>query len=351
MSNAEPIGGLAHKPDRGGRSRKLLTYATGLALVLLAVVWIVVLHRGEFVDAIGRASEAPPLLLASLLVLPVLNWFIVSMSFWVLTVRFGRVDAPEMGALIGSAWLLNYLPMRPGLVGRIAYHKKVNDIRVRDSVRVLIESMSLTFAAIACLIIAAIVVRFTGVESAATIVVGGIGLLTIVGAVVFASAGSVWWRFCAAFALRIADMLIWSARYAVVFAVVGHPIEFGQAVAIAAVSQIAIAVPISGNGLGLREWMVALTAGALPAWYVGESGFGASEAAVGMTADLINRAAELVVAGVIGSVSIAALTRRTAAHASDCDAAEERLPANQPPHEPAQQHEPGQTGDDQPGEP
>jgi len=288
-----------------------LTYAVGLALVALALIWMGVRHRGEFVEALGRASEAPPILIASLFVLPALNWLAVSMSFWILTVRFGRVDGTEMGALIGSAWLLNYLPLRPGLIGRIAYHKKVNQIRVRDSVRVLIESVSLTFGAIACLIFAAIVVRMTGAESAAAIVIASIGLLTIVGAAVFASVGSVWWRFCAAFALRIADMLIWSARYAAAFAIVGHPIEFGQAVAIAAVSQIAIAVPISGNGLGLREWMVALTAGAL-AWQTGDAGFDSNEAAFGMTADLINRAAELVVAGVIGSVSIAALTRRAA---------------------------------------
>ena len=313
IDRAHGLGRLAP----AGRTRQILSYAVGLALVALALGWIAVFHRAEFGEAIGRVSGASPLALVALVVLPALNWLVVSLSFWTLTVRFGRVDLPEMSALIGSAWLLNYLPMRPGLIGRLAYHKRYNGIRVRDSVRVLAESVSLTFVAIAVLFVAAVAARVSGREAAAAVVVVAGGALTLVASIALACAGSPWWRFGAAFALRLADMLIWAARYAVVFALVGRSVDFGQAVAIAAISQIAIAVPFSGNGLGLREWAVALTAGALPVWYVGESGFGASDAAVGLAADLINRAAEIVVAGVVGAVSIGALSRRTGSATSE----------------------------------
>ena len=66
-----------------------------------------------------------------------------------------------------------------------------------------------------------------------------------------------------------------------------------------------MSVPLVGNGLGLREWAVALMRSSLPAWY----GAGAASAA-GLTADLLNRTAELGVAIPVGLVCAAFVTRR-----------------------------------------
>ena len=110
---------------------------------------------------------------------------------------------------------------------------------------------------------------------------------------------------CAAMGLRVADLIVWTLRYWVVFAIADSPVSMAQAAAVAAVSQVAMSVPLVGNGLGLREWAVGLLRASLPAWY----GVAAASSA-GLTADLVNRAAELLVAVPVGLLCAAAVTRR-----------------------------------------
>jgi hypothetical protein len=98
---------------------------------------------------------------------------------------------------------------------------------------------------------------------------------------------------------------VWTLRYWVVFAIADSPVTMAQAAAVAAVSQVAMSVPLVGNGLGLREWAVGLLRASLPAWY----GVAAASSA-GLTADLVNRAAELLVAVPVGLLCAAAVTRR-----------------------------------------
>jgi hypothetical protein len=57
-------------------------------------------------------------------------------------------------------------------------------------------------------------------------------------------------------------------------------------------------VPIVGNGLGLREWAVGLAAPLLTPYVLG----------LGLAADLVNRATELVVILVLGLGGMAWLT-------------------------------------------
>ena len=66
------------------------------------------------------------------------------------------------------------------------------------------------------------------------------------------------------------------------------------------IADIALLVPFVGNGLGVREWAVGLTASRQVA------------AAVGLTADLVNRAAELIVAIPLGLAAWVWLTRTLA---------------------------------------
>src|SRR5690606_6920191 len=159
----------------------------------------------------------------------------------------------EMHALIASAWLLNYLPLRPGLVGRIGYHRAVNGIPVKHSVRVLAESVVLGGLAIAVLLAVALAARGLA-PLPALLLAAAPAALALAAALPLARAGPLAWRFAAAWGLKYADMLAWAARYAVVFALLGAPIDAPSAVLIAAVSQLALLVPFTGNGLGLREW-------------------------------------------------------------------------------------------------
>ena len=72
-------------------------------------------------------------------------------------------------------------------------------------------------------------------------------------------------------------------------------------------AQAAALVPFLGNGLGLTEWAVGLTAAALPSWMAGGVG---PEQSVGLLAALVNRAAEVAVALPVGLVSAWWLSRR-----------------------------------------
>ncbi len=63
------------------------------------------------------------------------NLLLTGLLFTVLISRYGNVGRVEMQALIATATLLNFLPLRPGLFGRIAYHRTFNAIPAAASVK------------------------------------------------------------------------------------------------------------------------------------------------------------------------------------------------------------------------
>ena len=140
--NPRPPGNPAPRRWRG-----VIMFTLGTALVVAAVVAVARQGAG-LTGVVDALRTSPSWLVALLLALPFLNWLCSAASFHVLTNRYGKVGAVEMGAVIGSAWLLNYLPMRPGLVGRVAYHKKVNNIPIGASVQVLALSIGLSGATV-----------------------------------------------------------------------------------------------------------------------------------------------------------------------------------------------------------
>ncbi|MCA9299560.1 MAG: hypothetical protein KDA28_10865, partial [Phycisphaerales bacterium] len=101
-------------------TRRLIAFAIGLLLIIAALV-AVATQRHALRAALDSLGSAPWWMVVLLIVLPLGNLVTVSTSFAVLTNRYGRVGWTEMLALIASAWLLNYLPMRAGMVGRFAY--------------------------------------------------------------------------------------------------------------------------------------------------------------------------------------------------------------------------------------
>lgn len=286
------------------RLRPILGFTIGAALLAAAIT--AVLTQGHAARAALDAARGAPLwLYAAALALPLVNWLIISLSFWVLMRRHGPVRAREMAALIGAAWLLNYLPLRPGMVGRVAYHKSVNRIAIADSVRVMIVGMAAGAAATLCLLAAAAILG-----PGAPLPLWAAALAAPLALAGLAAAGPLRSRpwLPANFALRYADVLVWAARYWVVFALVGAPIDLAGAAAVAAVCQLALVIPLVGNGMGIREWAVGLVAAALPAGF-------ASGAALttGVTADLANRAAELLIALPVGLLCASYLARGSAA--------------------------------------
>lgn len=289
-------------PGSNRKKRRIVGFGVGI-LLFAAAVAAVVTSRASLAHAID-SLEHPNLLLVAL-ALPLLNWHLISVSFWVLTRRYGHVGLGEMHALIGSAWLLNYLPLRPGMFGRIAYHKRVNRIGVRDSVRVLATSVALTVASNAMICVIAWVMLDAS-QAAGWVIVALPGVFFCLAGLVLAgqaeSAFSMAPGLAIAMGVRYFDILVWVARYAVVFRLIGYPVTLAEATLITAVSQAALLVPLVGNGLGVREWGIGF---AVPVMA------GQSPRALGLAADLLNRAAEVLVALPVGLIAAALLYRRT----------------------------------------
>jgi hypothetical protein len=294
--------------SRRQRLRHLIGFLVGLAL-FSAAIWAIAHGGADVRTAIDAARHAPWWLVAAVLLFPALNWLLVSLSFHVLHTRYAPVGRVEMSALIASAWLLNYLPLKPGMFGRLAYHKKVNGIRFADSARVLLVNVMLTGASIGALVAIAVLVRLSGATFGW--VWGWVWCVPLpaalgVAAIVLRArsrergGGAGWpWRLCVSGLLRFLDMMVWVGRYSASFALIGSPLDFESALVVAAVSQVALLVPLAGNGLGLREW-----------------GVRAATEPVGLLADVVNRAAELAVSVPLGLAGSAYAARRLARHRS-----------------------------------
>lgn len=286
------------------RKRRLVGSVVGLLLLVAAVV-AVLSNRGSVSAALDAMEHAPAWLVVLAFALPLSNWVLISISFWVLTRRYGRVGLGEMHGLIASAWLLNYLPLRPGMFGRLAYHKRVNGIALRDSVRVLATSVALTIISNAG-ICAVAWAAYRAAPAVGWVIVAAPGLLIGAAGLMLARREGSAFAFrpglAIALCVRYFDILAWVARYAVVFALIGHPLSLVQATLITAVSQAALLIPFVGNGLGVREWGIGLALPVLSA---------DAPRALGLAADLVNRAAELLVAIPVGLCGSAWLYHRT----------------------------------------
>ncbi len=278
---------------------------------LLAAAGYAVMSSAETRAAIGDSlAHGAWWLIVLACILPALNWILTSATFWALTGRFGRVGFADMAWAIGAAWVFNYLPLRPGMLGRFAYHKLVHDVRIRDSARVVIEAMLASAVGGAAMLGIALALP---VGMATAVYVGVLAAPLVMGALVSAT----WWRrgsrgrVAMAITLRYAEMLVWMARYLIAFSLVGTSIDIRTAAIVTVVSQLAITIPISGNGLGVREWGVGLTTAALFAAGAIDAPDAAGATTLGLAADLVLRGTELIPALVIGGLSSAMIFRNT----------------------------------------
>ncbi|MGQ0629397.1 MAG: hypothetical protein ACT4PL_15025 [Phycisphaerales bacterium] len=286
----------APTPPPSGRAaalRRWGLYALALALLVAAVYAVRGSITADLGAAVARLSVADALVLG---LFPLGNWLLTGLMFHVLTRHFGQVGRGEMMALIGASWLLNYLPLQPGLIGRVAYHRAVNGIPVRSSLMVILAAFGCTFGAAgmmvgAVLAAGAFAAQVVTMLSVPPVLLGGAAVVCWI----LAPRGAAW-RLLTAGLLRFLDMSLAAARYSVVFAALGATLPEGGAAKVAAAAQVAMLPPLP---FGLREWTVhAVGSGLL--------GTGAP----GLTADLANRALELAVALPVGLVSSAWLYRR-----------------------------------------
>jgi hypothetical protein len=265
-----------------------IAYALGVALVALAVwaVW----RQGDALAAVLAAVRAAPGWMAPALAgLTILNWLLSAGVFWVLTRRRAPITGTEMLALTAASWLLNFLPARAGLVGRLAYQRRVHGISLRNGAMVVVWSMAATALAALAALLAAIALG--PLAAGATLAALGAGLL----AAGWARAGNSFTHaFAAAAGLRTLEMIVWCGRYLLVFAMVGHAVPLDRAALYAAAAQAAGLVPVP---MGVREWTIGLLA---------------TTPAIGLSADLLNRGAEVAVAAAAGGWGLWWLSRAVA---------------------------------------
>lgn len=263
----------------------------GLGLFAAAVVFI--LSAGdELEEAMASLRRPSPLLLSLLGLCVVGNLVLTATLFRLLLSRWGRVRFKEMHAIIAATTLLNYLPMRPGLYGRIAYHKHVHGIPIVRAAQTVIESLVLGAVVAGWFFLAIALDRFAGVSLWVT------GTLPV--PVLAAGAIKRSWRLWALAGLvRYLDVLLWVGRYALAFALVGKPIPAAVAGVLACVSMLATLVPFLSNGLGVREWAIGFVTPIIdPGQLLG----------VAVTADLVNRAVEVLVILAAGALGMTYLT-------------------------------------------
>jgi hypothetical protein len=312
MPAIDPSGGV---PTTGTAPRataarwvRIVGFILGVAL-LAAAIYVLIQQRDDLARCWQAARGAPAWLVLATLLLPLVNWLLTSLIFWTLTRRFGSVGYREMCMLIGSAWLLNMLPLKPGLLGRIAYHKAISGIPVATSLMVTITAM-LTGAIGIVVVLLAQIALDSSLRAAVPArlllpVVVGVCLFALLPAVVLAwinrskgrpvfSGGR---AAAIAVIIRLADTHVWALRYFLAFRLIGLDQAYGVCVVVSGVSQIAGQAPIQ---FGLREWSVGVSSAVLRPV---ATGLNAAAVVPGLTADLVCRAAEVACALPIGLVS------------------------------------------------
>jgi len=287
------------EPRRSPLWLRIAGFAFGLAC-LLAAISVARDTREQFDAALASLRAPAPLLVAAVLSAVLVGLFLSGSLFWLLVRRFARVPFGEMQAVISASGLLNYLPFKPGFVGRIAYLRGRHGVRVPDSIRMIVEALALTGISAVISTLTLVALRAAGLD-------GGWSLLACVLPALLAlqPRGRM---MLLALAVRQAEFSLWIARYWIVFRLVGAPIGLDTAVVLAAISVISSLIPFISNGLGVREWAVGL----LTPLITGDA-VGASQAIV---AELAHRTLELAVFVPAGLIGIAACVRSARARGS-----------------------------------
>lgn len=276
-------------PQAAGWRRWLSGAAFVLGAGLLAWAVVYAWKDGAAAAALSHARTAPPWQIGVLLLGPILSWVLTSILFVVLSRPWAALGVREMHALVGAAWLLNTLPVRAGLVGRVTYLKVARGLAVRDSIKIsLVGAGATCFAAGVGL--AAWWLSAAGTLALPMLVVAGVcGACAACG--VLARDKTLTRGVLIGFALRTADMAVLAARLWVAFEIIGKPIDLRTALYLAGPAQLVGLLPIQ---LGTVEWAVGLLS---------------ARTAEGVTAGVVNRAADLLVSIVVGGCSLAALWR------------------------------------------
>ena len=288
----------ANPLDRGHRRlyRRIGT-VVGAALLVAAIVGVV---RNEAIGASLQAAwhsphwDALALLVGAVLATQVLT----SATFALLMRRHARIGFGEMNALVAASTLANYVPMQAGSIGRLAYHRTVHGVPVRATLVAILQAMAATAVATCAVGAAALLGTAANAPWWAPALVAVLWLPLAI--------EPAWRTFALVMVVRTLEVLAWAVHAWAAFRLSGWDIAPQTAIGAALVASAANLVPFIGNGLGIREWAVALAAPVL----------GGYERDAGLAAELTGRAVDVAVAVPLGLISFAWLVRRLHAAAA-----------------------------------
>ena len=292
-ANTSPAGGPDANPfDRS--HRRLYRRVGTVAGIALAVAAVVAVWRNQAIcESLGRAARDPDwAALGALAAACLLNQAMTSATFWILMRRHGRVGLGEMNALVAASTMGNYVPMQAGSIGRLAYHKAVHGIPVRTGLVVILQAMAATAVATCAVGAVVLLCRGAGAPWWSALAVPALWLPLAM--------DRGWRPFALVMALRSAEVLAWALHAWAAFRLSGWEVGPETALGTALVASAANLVPFVGNGLGIREWAVALAAPVL----------GGYERDAGLAAELAGRAVDVAVAVPLGVLAVGALVRR-----------------------------------------
>ncbi|MEI6474884.1 MAG: hypothetical protein WCO75_05775 [Planctomycetota bacterium] len=287
--------------DRSHRAQ-LRRVGTVVGVLLVCAAVVAVWRNQAIGDSLTRAVRNPDwIALAAIITAIIANQVLTSGVFWTLMRRHGHVGFLEMNELVATSTLGNYVPMQAGSIGRMAYHRAVNGIPVRTSLVVILQAMSATAVATCAVGAGAVLAVGAGAPWWATLLVPLVWLPLAIDAA--------WRPFAVVMVLRSVEVLVWAVHAWAAFRLSGWSIEPATAIGAALVASAANLVPFIGNGLGIREWSVALAAPLI----------GGYERDAGLAAELAGRAVDIAIAIPLGMIAFAALIKRTRAALPSAD--------------------------------
>jgi uncharacterized membrane protein YbhN (UPF0104 family) len=260
-------------------------------------------EREEFAKALAALRDPPPFAVIAVFGSVAVGASLSGLLFHILMRRFGKVPLWEMQALIAASAFANYLPLKPGFVGRVAYHRLRHGIRAAHTLRTIIEAIALSGTVASLFLLSLLGLRALksrGLDLLGQTVEGEWAL-----AVPSILALAAFWPklrpLAQALLVRQLELALWTLRYWAVFQLVGAPIDLETAIVLGSVSVIATLLPIVSNGLGIREVVIGFLAP-----LISHEPVSTSQAIV---AELVHRAAEIAVMAPIGVTALIVLVR------------------------------------------
>lgn len=225
------------------------------------------------------------------------NLFLTGLLFWAVTLPFDAKPAVGLGKmvqLILSSSVLNYLPLRAGLLGRAAYLKAKHDLPIKQSGMILLIILALGAVVLGSIGLGVVVCPVTMqtqvimLVSLCLIVICPLIVKPLIQKLTRRSIGRA--MILSWVLIRMIDLFVVGGRTWFAFTIAGCPISYAQATALGAVGMLVSLLGLTPNGLGLREWaLVGMTL--LISQY---------DAAAGITAALVDRAMEVLVVCIMG---------------------------------------------------